>query len=145
MGVVGPNRQKRLLQPITTHRNGERSQSELKVMTWNRHKARENTRVQITIGFSFAYHWLTKWWTFCWPITEWTNRSIKRVTMEALICNGIIIVVSEYMVHWMLRDYKTLSLNPRCFLWNKPLMCTTTLHSDVNLNNSQEWLKRNFS
>ena len=46
------------------------SQSELEAITCNRHKARENARVQVAIGFGFASHWLKKWREFCWPITE---------------------------------------------------------------------------
>ena len=41
--------------------------------TCSRRQARENARVQVTIGFGFASDWLRNWREFCQPITAQSN------------------------------------------------------------------------
>ena len=76
--VVSPEEREPGKIQITTDRNGAMSQSEFEAITSNRRQARENARVQVTIGFGFALHWLKKWREFCWPITERSNAKPKQ-------------------------------------------------------------------
>ena len=60
MAVEKPRR-KQLLRPITTGADSVTNQSEFLAITSISLKAREKSRVQSTIAFSFASHWLENW------------------------------------------------------------------------------------
>ena len=47
-------------------------------MPRDRRQAPENARVQATIGFRFASHWLRKWREFCQRITERSDAKSKK-------------------------------------------------------------------
>ena len=59
--TVEKAKRKQLLRPITTGADSVTNQSEFLAITSMSLKAREKSRVQITIAFSFASHWLENW------------------------------------------------------------------------------------
>ena len=64
-----------LLRPITTGANSAMNQSEFLAVTWNFLKAREKSREQLAISFSFASNWLKNWCKIFKPITKRSNRN----------------------------------------------------------------------
>ena len=62
-------------------------------MTSDRRQARENARVQITIGFGFASHWSRKWLKFYQPITERSKAKSK----QSRIIFGIQLKITHYI------------------------------------------------
>ena len=59
--TVEKAKRKQLLRPITTGADSVTNQSEFLAITPMSLKAREKSRVQSTIAFSFASHWLENW------------------------------------------------------------------------------------
>ena len=84
LSVVKPY-PKQLHQLITTDPDSSVNQSEFEVIACNRRQGRENTRVQLAIGF--ASYWLRKWREFCQPITEQSKEKPNqtRVTSDTLL------------------------------------------------------------
>ena len=74
MTVVKP-KPKQLLRPITTGADSAMIQSQFLAITCNSLKAREISRVQRTIAFGFASHWLKNWRESFKPITKRSNRN----------------------------------------------------------------------
>ena len=75
MTVEKPKPQQ-LLRPITTGANSSMNQSEFLAITCNSLVAREKSRVQGTIGFGFAFHWLKNRRESFKPITKRSNRNL---------------------------------------------------------------------
>ena len=63
------------------------NQSKLEANTCSRHKARENVREEVAIGFGFTSDWLRKWREFFKPITERSNAKPKqmRITFDSRV------------------------------------------------------------
>ena len=59
--TVEKAKRKQLLRPITTGADSVTNQSEFLAITSMSLKSREKSRVQSTIAFSFASHWLENW------------------------------------------------------------------------------------
>ena len=66
---------KQLVRPITAGTNSAVNQSQFLAITCNYLEAREKSRVQGGIGFSFASHWLKNWRESFKPITKRSNRN----------------------------------------------------------------------
>ena len=57
-------------------------QSEFPAITSNLLKAREKSRIQSTVGFGLASHWLINWRDIFKPITKRINRN-RVITLDS--------------------------------------------------------------
>ena len=61
------------LRPITARANRAMNQSKIAAIPRSLLKAREKSRVQVTVGFGFPSHWLINWRDIFKPITTRSN------------------------------------------------------------------------
>ena len=88
------------LRPITTGAHSEMNQSEFLEITCNLLKAREKSRVQGAIGFSFASNWLkTRRETFK-PITKRSNRN-HVITFDSHLKTAQVLSNGQITIHWI--------------------------------------------
>ena len=84
MSVVKPKPKLSLWLIFTKDTGNPVNQSTLEANTSSWHKARENAREKVAIGFGFTSDWLRKWRELFKQITERSNAKLKqrRVTFR---------------------------------------------------------------
>ena len=87
---------KQLLRPITTGTNSAMNQSQFLAITCNSLKAREKSRVQGTIGFGFASHWLKNWRESSKPITKRSNRN-HVITFDSHLKTALLLILNRIL------------------------------------------------